>query len=53
MSAADVAKILEVCGVDRVIALDFHSLQIPVRRLQVYYYIITLFIILTIYLGIL
>jgi ribose-phosphate pyrophosphokinase len=32
ISAADVAKMLETMGVDRVIALDLHSAQI-----QVYY----------------
>ena len=47
ISAADVAKILETMGVDRVIALDLHSAQIQVDFLLYFslkIYIIFLFI---------
>jgi len=33
ISAADVAKLLETCGVDRVISIDFHSSEIPVNKI--------------------
>ena len=35
ISAADVAKMLETMGVDRVIAIDLHSSQIEVMFLNI------------------
>ena len=35
ISASDIAKILEKCGVDRVISIDFHSAQIQVNFISI------------------